>query len=245
MTIRVKTTSHLPRFSMRLSAQKLAGHIPVIAEIKSSTPNGGDLLKGRSIAAIAYQYETGGATCLSVVTGKWFGGSVDMLVELARHTRLPILRKDFITNKQQIDQSKADGAAAVLLTQKLLKVDHLRDLAAYAISIDMTPFVEIEDKAEMQDLSLPTGAVIAVNNKSILDRETDAGDIGKSLALVKACRATGAGFLASASGICRPDQTQQLFKAGFDAFLIGTELLKSEDIGECLGQFVFPNIKAA
>lgn len=237
MSMRIDITSCLPAFNASLLAQKASGYIPVIAEIKSCTPSAGDLLKGRSIASIAGEYHTGGAACLSVVTGKWFGGSADMLTELARHTWLPILRKDFITNKRQIVQSKANGAAAVLLTKKLLRTEHLTDLSAYALSIGVTPFVEISDETDVQGVSLPPGAVIAVNNKRIMDQETDCGDINKSLALIDVCRATGAGLLASASGICTPHQVRRLFKAGFDAFLIGTALLASGDIQKCLQQF--------
>ncbi len=234
----------MSEFSARLQAKKRSGCIPVIAEIKASTPAAGDLLKGRTIASIASGYDAGGAACLSVVTGKWFGGSAAMLRELARQTSLPILRKDFITNRRQILQSKADGAAAVLLTKKLLTVDHLCDLADFALTIGVTPFVEVSDSAEIAGLHLPQGAVIAVNNKRILDKETGCRDIGKSLALLDACRATGAGIVASASGICTPAQARQLFNAGFDAFLIGTALLESTDLQHTLSQFCFLRDKA-
>jgi indole-3-glycerol phosphate synthase len=237
-------TTNIFEFSARLCAKKKAGRIPVIAEIKAHTPRSGDLLKGRTIAFIADCYHTGGAACLSVVTGKWFGGSNTMLKELSQHSSLPILRKDFITNRRQIEQSKSDGAAAVLLTKKLLTNEHLSNLIAFALSIGVTPFVEVSDPNEVCGLQLPEATIIAANNKRIQDKETDSGNIDISLELLDACRATGAQIVVSASGIRTPAQVRRLFNAGFDAFLIGTALLESSDLQNSLKQFCFIQEKA-
>lgn len=235
--------SNLPEFCARIKDYKVKGCIPVIAEIKCYTPSAGDLLKNRSMETIAHAYDVGGAACLSVVTGKWFKGNPGMLNELNGYTTLPILRKDFITNKQHIVQSKTSGAAAVLLTKKLLTTKHLIELSDYALSMNIAPFIEVTDKTELHHLHLPQGAIIAVNNKQILNQETDCADIEKSLILLDACRDTGAGILVSASGICLPEQTQRLFKAGYDAFLIGTALLQSDNIQTSLAQFSFLKTK--
>jgi indole-3-glycerol phosphate synthase len=237
MLICTRNTTNLSDFMTRLQDKKKSGSIPIIAEIKARTPRSGDLLKKRTITSIACSYYKGGAACLSVVTGKWFGGSNAMLRELAHATSLPILRKDFITNRRQIEQSKIDGASAVLLTKKLLTPNHLNNLVTFTLSVGLTPFVEVSDQNEIRGLHLPQEALVAVNNKCIQNKETDCGDIEKSLMLLEACRATGAGMVASASGICTYHQIQQLHHAGFDAFLIGTTLLQSINLQCTLEEF--------
>lgn len=231
--------THLFEFVTCLQSKKKDGCMPIIAEIKAHTPRCIDLLKGRTVASIASCYDTGGAACLSVVTGKWFGGSIEMLRELVKNSSLPILRKDFIINRRQIEQSKSDGAAAVLLTKQLLSRKHLYDLIDYSLSIGLTPFVEISDEMDLFGLHLPCEAIIAVNNKNIQNKEAGRGNIDKSLELIEACRDTGAGLVASASGIGTRDQVHRLYNAGFDALLIGSALLQSPDIQFALNDFCF------
>jgi hypothetical protein len=74
----------------------------------------------RTIPEVVSQYLAVGAPCISVVTGKWFGGTESMLTEVAELTDLPLLRKDFITRDKQILKSKEMGASAILLTARIL-----------------------------------------------------------------------------------------------------------------------------
>ena len=56
--------------------QRAAGQLAVIAEIKVRRHDGLDLLRDRQPETIASAYAHGGAAAISVVTGRWFGGSI-------------------------------------------------------------------------------------------------------------------------------------------------------------------------
>lgn len=224
-------------FLNRLVGSRAAGTLPVIAEIKAFTPVSGDLLRHRPVEDIALLYETAGMACMSVVTGPWFGGSPEVLERAARATSLPILRKDFIVSRSAIERSRDLQAAAVLLTRKLVSADTLRKLADCALSLGMTPFIEVGSASEIHELTIDNEAILAVNNRDISTRESDAGDISISLSLLDAARATGAGAVVSASAIATADEAKGLLDAGYDGLLIGTAFLKATNLADVLALF--------
>lgn len=87
----------------------LASPTPVVMEVKRRDAHGYDMLGGRTPAAIVAAYESAGAPCVSVVTGRWFGGSPALLRDVAALTALPILQKDFITRKDQIRTARSSA----------------------------------------------------------------------------------------------------------------------------------------
>jgi indole-3-glycerol phosphate synthase len=198
---------------------------PVIAEIKPRSGDGDDLLRGRGPAEIARTYRDAGAACLSVVTGRWFGGRLDLLRTVASETGLPVLQKDFITRESQLATASELGAAAVLLTAQLLPVASLRRLVECALLLGVTPFVEVTGEAEIAAVPHAQDCVIAVNNKDIRLRECDDGEPGRSLRLLPAVLASGTSCPVSASGIDTPRQAAGLLAVGYAGLLVGTALL--------------------
>ncbi|GAA4238461.1 hypothetical protein GCM10022254_54510 [Actinomadura meridiana] len=208
----------------------LAAETPVIMEIKARDAAGTDLTDGRSPADLASAYETAGAPCLSVVTGRWFGGDRDMLRAVAARTDLPILQKDFITSDADLERARDLGASAVLLTAALLSAGTLASRIDRCLAVGLTPFVEVVSEGEIQTVTHVADCVIAVNNKDIRDRETGAADIGRSLSLLPAVRATGTRCPVSASGITTPEIAATLLDAGYAGLLIGTGLLRAPSL---------------
>lgn len=213
----------------RITEVKEEGRIPIIAEIKPSTPTAGDLLRGRCAEEIAEAYIAGGAACISVVTGSWFGGDISLLAEVARLTSLPLLRKDLIISKGQIIQTREYGANAVLLTRKLLDATTLKKMIDLCMSFEITPFVEISNIEELSGFQPCNQCIIGISNRDIIQKETDIQSGLKSINMITAAQALSAGALISASGISSPDQANFLYRAGFDGLLIGTELLKASN----------------
>jgi indole-3-glycerol phosphate synthase len=74
-------------------SELLSAHLPVIMELKKRDGHGEDLFRQRLLPEIVSGYDPAGAPCLSVVTGRWFGGSDEMLRDVARLLHLPILAK--------------------------------------------------------------------------------------------------------------------------------------------------------
>ncbi|MFB7849042.1 indole-3-glycerol-phosphate synthase [Streptomyces sp. NPDC056053] len=208
----------------------LTAERPLIMEVKRRDAHGIDLIAGRTPADIVAAYEAAGAPCISVVTGRWFAGTTELLRDVARLTELPLLQKDFITRRDQIAAAGELGASAVLLTAALLPASSMRTLVETALRTGLTPFVEITDEAELELVPHADECVIAVNNKDITARERDVGDIGRSLDLLPALRAAGTPCPVSASAIDSPEKAARLLAAGYRGLLIGTALLRATDL---------------
>ncbi|MFF9778148.1 indole-3-glycerol-phosphate synthase [Streptomyces sp. NPDC013978] len=200
---------------------------PVIMEVKRRSADGTDLMGPRTVAEVVARYEEAGAPCVSVVTGRWFGGSEELLSEVAARTGLPLLRKDFITSRRQLERSRELGACAVLLTVKTLPADILARLVDHALGLGLTPFLEIADAAEAAGVPRADECVVAVNNKDIATRERLPGDLDRSSGLLPAVLRTGTRCAVSASGIADPADAARLLDSGFHGLLIGTGLLRA------------------
>lgn len=208
----------------------LSGPNPLIMEIKKNDAAGTDLLKGRSVPEVVESYHRAGAPCLSVVTGRWFGGDEELLRQVRRLTDLPLLQKDFITRRDQLVKARDLGVAAVLLTAQLLPVKGLNSLAGQALELGLVPFIEVVTEEEIAGIECPGEAVLAVNNKDIKKQEQGAADLGRSKQLARAVKAAGTPCAVSASGVHSPEAALGLLDAGFQALLVGTAVLGQQDL---------------
>lgn len=215
----------------------LASDLPIIMEVKRQDADGGPIMGERTIPEVVSQYLEVGAPCISVVTGKWFGGTESMLAEVAELTDVPLLRKDFITREKQIVAAKEMGASAILLTAKILPSKTFQHLIELALSHGLTPFVEIVDAAELDSVIHAEDCIIAINNKDINTREREAGDIDLSRSLLEAVIDTGTPCPVSASAILDPKVAAELVTAGFKGLLIGTGLLRAESVKGFVEEF--------
>jgi indole-3-glycerol phosphate synthase len=211
--------------------------LPIIMEVKRSDGEGAELMGERTIGEIVSQYVAAGAPCISVVTGRWFGGNDAMLTEVAGLTDLPLLKKDFITREKQIIAAKEMGASAVLLTAKILPAKTFQHLIELSLEHELTPFVEVVDQPELENVIHPEDCVIAVNNKDINTREREPGDIDTSRSLLEATIRAGTPCPVSASAILDPRIGAELIDAGFKGLLIGTGLLRAESIAGWVEEF--------
>jgi len=215
----------------------LAARLPVIMEVKRQDGNGVALMGERTIPEIVAEYVAAGAPCISVVTGRWFGGENEMLRETAGLTDLPLLQKDFITREVQIATAKELGASAILLTAQLLPKSALPKLIELTLGAGLTPFVEVIDEGELGRVTHAEDCVIAVNNKDIRNQERDAGDIDVSRAMLEAVLASGTSCPVSASAITDPRVGAELISAGFKGLLIGTGLLRGGSVARWVEEF--------
>jgi len=221
----------------RFTKTLVEAEVPVIGEIKLRSSDGVPLLGDRSVEQVLDTYRDNGIECVSVVTGRWFGGTADLLRRVTEHTGLPVLQKDFLTRRAQLMAARDQGAAAVLLTASVLSADVLNRLAESALALGLTPFVEIVDDRELAALRCPEECVVAVNNKDIKNRERDQGDLRRSTGLLAALRAAGVRCAVSASGITSPAAGAELIAAGYNGLLVGTGLLTAASPGAWLTEF--------
>ena len=206
-------------------------------EVKRQDANGVQLMGDRTIRELVAEYTAAGAPCISVVTGRWFGGDDQMLLDVAELTDLPLLKKDFITRERQIQAAREMGASAILLTAQILPKTALPKLIETTLGHGLTPFVEVIDEDELGRVIHAEDCVVAINNKNIKDQERDAGDIDVSRAMLEPAVRSGTPCPVSASAITDPRVGAELIAAGFKGLLIGTGLLRSGSVQSWVDEF--------
>ena len=156
-----------------LAALRAPG-VAVIAEVKRRSPSKGALADITDPAALAAEYERGGARAISVLTERRrFGGSLEDLDTVRSAVSIPVLRKDFVVSSYQVHEARAHGADLVLLIVAALEQNVLIGLRERIESLGMTALVEVHDEDEASR-ALDAGArVIGVNARSLKTLEVD------------------------------------------------------------------------
>lgn len=204
--------------------------VNIIAEIKRASPSKGVIRAETDVAQTAKLYTAGGAAAISVLTEpNHFVGSIADLITAVRTTKLPILRKDFIVDDFQIVESAAAGASAVLLIVAALPMDELKNLHETATKFGLDVLVEVHDEEEM-DRAIDIGSsMIGVNNRNLHSLEVSL-DVSRDVIQM---RPAGSVIIAE-SGITSRDEIDELRGLGYDGFLIGETLMRSDNIVETL-----------
>lgn len=234
----------------------------IAAEFKRASPSKGELNMKVDVVKQCLEYAKVGAAVISVLTEyQHFKGTLeDMLkVRLATQAELgsarpAILRKDFILDRYQILEARANGADTVLLIVAILGINQLKDLMSYCRSYGMEPLVEVHTDVEMQ-IALDCGAqVIGVNNRNLHSFQLDLGTTGRIINIAEergfewhpselttysfepikstpqnpSCKENKV-LIAALSGISTSKDVEMFRKAGVGCCLIGEALMKSGD----------------
>ena len=216
------------KFSTAVWRQYHSGKIPVIPDIKSRSPQEGDLLRGRDPVKIAEALAAAGAPVLSVVTEpKYFGGSPELLRRIAMATPAPVLRKDFINSRAQLQESVEIGAGAVLLIASMLEREQLFQLVEEALRLGLEPLVETHGEEEIILVNGFKLAMTGINNRKIVDLEMDDGEVSTTERLAGLVRPEV--LLISESSIASPADVLRAEAAGAHAVLVGTAILRAGD----------------
>src|SRR5690348_4924365 len=222
----VKAATPLRDFRAALSR----GACNVIAELKPASPSRGVLRDPFDPIALAKDLESSGAAALSVLTEpEFFGGSLKNLRDARKNIRLPVLRKDFIFDPWQVWESRANDADSFLLIVAALEDALLSDLMALGRELGMEPLVEVHTPAELDRAVAANAQIIGVNNR---DLKTLAVDVQTSFDLI--ARVPDDCLAVSESGLRTHSDLEKLRAAGFDAFLIGEQLMVASDPSSAL-----------
>ncbi|MGB7756260.1 MAG: indole-3-glycerol phosphate synthase TrpC [Salinisphaera sp.] len=207
----------------------------VIAEIKKASPSKGLIRDDFDVAWLAERYAAGGAACLSVLTDRDYFQGDDTFLRIARDAcDLPVLRKDFMIDPVQIDQSRALGADCILLIAAALSTDLMTELAARAFELGMDVLAEVHNAEELDRvLTLPGQTILGINNRDLHTFDTS---LDVSLALRE--RIVGDRLLVSESGIFTPEDRMRLADAGFDALLVGESFMRQPDPGAAVARLI-------
>ena len=199
--------------------------VAVIAEVKRASPSKGALADIADPAALAAEYEAGGAAAISVLTeGRRFGGSLDDLVRVRRAVDIPVLRKDFIVSAYQLFEARAAGADLVLLIVAALTDVELVCLIERAESIGLTPLVEVHTAEEVSRAVTSGARIIGVNARNLSTLEVDPTTFARLAPQIP----DGIVRIAE-SGVRGPHDVIELARAGADVVLVGEALVTGRD----------------
>ncbi|AEA48027.1 indole-3-glycerol phosphate synthase TrpC [Archaeoglobus veneficus] len=208
---------------------------PVIAEVKVHSPKHGDLLRGRNEIDILRAYERAGAVGISYITeSKNFKGSFEVFKKICSSTELPVLRKDFITSKEDVERTAQAGGSAVLLIARILR-DDIPEFADFAAEHGLDALIEVHSEDELEFALEARRAMIGINNRDIAKLELDDGNVTVT---EKIAPLIPDGFLkVSESGISSIDDLRKALQYT-NAVLIGTAFMRAEDPEKIVRVFV-------
>ena len=208
--------------------------IAVIAELKKRSPSKGTLRDDFDVARIAGAYEKAGAAALSVLTeSNHFHGSLDFLTEARKHTGIPVLRKDFLTDPYELFEARAFGADAALLIATLLDRAQLGELLHAAREAGITCLVEVYDPVEPDHIDFDTIDVLGVNNR---DLRTFAVDTARAPSIL--LNVPGGIKTVAESGLRSGRDLAGLARVGINAALIGESFMTHQDPGAALSRML-------
>ena len=204
----------------------------IIAEFKRRSPSKGVINADVDVSAVTRAYAQHGASCLSILTdGHFFGGSPADIAS-ARFNNIPILRKDFIIDEYQVAEAKAMGADVILLIAACLSPQRVKELAAFAQSLELEVLLEIHNQAELEHICTET-EIVGVNNR---DLKTFVVDINRSIELSRMIPSDK--IKIAESGIHDVETICTFRDAGFKGFLIGENFMKQADPTIAFARFV-------
>ena len=216
---------------------KNSNHAPIITEVKFSSPSLGKIRTTSDPIVIANSMIRGGAIGLSVLTQPYlFDGSPEFFIKIRQNVKVPLLMKDIIIDRIQIEAAQKLGADYILLIESLFDNKHLKEIdeyVDYAHKKNLRVLIESHTKTEFEN-SLKTNAdLIGINNRNLDTLDID----------IKTTKIILDGFdkskiILAESGIETPNDIQFLHDCGASAFLVGSSVMKSDNIETFVRQLV-------
>ncbi|MDE1762686.1 MAG: indole-3-glycerol-phosphate synthase [Thaumarchaeota archaeon] len=205
-------------------------HASLITEVKFSSPSLGDIRQISDPVSIAKSMIDGGSIGLSVLTQPYlFNGSPEYFTEIRSQVRIPMLMKDIVIDKVQIEAAERLGADIVLLIQSIFDKNFAREIdefISYAHRKNLLVLIESHTKKEFQDSVKTQADLIGINNRNLDTLEIDLKTTQSILDGYK----KDDRILVSESGIETPENIKFLSQCGANAFLVGSSIMKSKDI---------------
>ena len=212
-------------------------HPTLLTEIKFASPSLGKIRTLTEPASIAKQMIAGGSKALSVLTQpNLFHGSPEYFMKVREAVDVPLLMKDIMIENIQIDAAEKMGADYILLIQSLFDQGFLKDIdefIEYAHKKELKILLEVHTKQEFANALKSKADLIGINNRNLDTLEIDLKTTETVLEGYEKSRP-----ILSESGIETSEDIQYLKKCGADAFLVGSSIMKSDNIEEQVRKLV-------
>jgi len=235
----IKLDLKQPCFKPRSLIDRLrfSDNVAIISEFKRASPSKGDINLQLKPAEQAKLYVEAGASAISVLTDEiGFKGTFSDLEKVRETVDIPILCKDFIIDKFQIDLARFSGADVILLIAAVLSKEELALLHGYALSLGLECLVEIHDEKDLEKAKEIKAPLIGINNR---DLKTFQVNLDTTMKLGPLVKNSGA-MLISESGMKTREDVQTAALAGANGVLVGETFMKSLDIERTFMEFKVP-----
>jgi len=206
------------------------GALRLLAEVKLRSPSAGPLSRALSAPARAVAYAQEGAAMVSILCdGSFFDGSWEHLSEAralldAAGHGIPLLAKEFVIDRRQVQEARDRGAGAVLLIARIVDRPTLGRLADTAREEGLEPFVEVADEGELATAIEVGARVVGVNAR---DLDTLALD---SVRAARVLDTIPSGVVAvHLSGLREAGDVGRIAGTRADAALVGEALMRDDD----------------
>lgn len=213
-----------------INVLKNSNDIVIIAEFKRASPSKGDINICNPEDKIPY-YEKAGCGCVSILTEeKFFKGSFNDLKRGRELINIPILCKDFIIDKCQIDLAKANGADVILLILKILDDNKFKELYDYATALGLEVLCEAADEEEVERALKFNVSIIGINNRNLKNFNVSFEKLERLVSRAK----SGGAFIVSESGVKNAEDIRKIRELGCSAVLIGETFMRSDNVVETI-----------
>jgi indole-3-glycerol phosphate synthase len=208
--------------------------LSVIAEVKRRSPSKGHLAEIPEPAALAAEYQAGGASAISVLTEqRRFSGSLADLDAVRERVTIPVLRKDFMVDEYQVWEARAHGADLILLIVAALTDEQLMSLGDLARSLGMTCLVEVHTEEEVARAVDAGADLLGVNNRDLKTLAVDPGSFARLAGRVPA------GIVKVAeSGLANAGDAARAAAAGADVVLVGEALVRDQEPRQAVADMI-------
>ena len=212
-------------------------HATLITEVKFSSPALGNIRKASDPVKIALEMISGGASALSVLTQPYlFDGSPELFMKIRKEVTVPMLMKDIILDKKQIDAAEKIGADYFLLIQSIFDkkmVGDMEELIQYGHKKGLKVLVEAHTMEEFENACNVDADIIGINNRNL---DTLKIDLNITKNILEKSNHTK--IIISESGIESPDDIRFLHKYGAKGYLVGTSIMKNDNVEKTVRELV-------
>ena len=220
----------VPYSQVSLKQMLLSKPFSLITEIKHASPAGEYSFDFIDVEKTAFSFKAAGADAISVVVEpKIFKGNI-YHITIAKKVGLPVLFKDFVFSREQIDAASKVGADAVLLVVKVAERvgSNVNELIDHAHERGLEVLLECYNEKEMEFAIKTNADILGINNR---DLQTLKVDITRTKQILDCFKSIDKPII-SESGIRNKNDVNFIKKTGVKGILVGTAIWKSTNIEE-------------